>query len=61
MSDVAASLRYAFRAGVAQKRPELYRDALKFAKQVTDFFKQTTLIITQRSSAQEESKTSLVL
>ncbi len=39
VSDVAASLRYAFRAGVAQKRPELYRDALKFAKQVTDFFK----------------------
>ncbi len=39
VSDVAASLRYAFRAGVAQKRPELYRDALKFAKQVTEFFK----------------------
>ena len=39
VSDVAASLRYAFRAGVAQKRPELYKDALKFAKQVTEFFK----------------------
>ncbi|MDP7008305.1 MAG: hypothetical protein QGI78_01900 [Phycisphaerales bacterium] len=39
VSDVAASLRYAFRAGVAQKRPELYEDAITFAKQVTEFFK----------------------
>lgn len=39
VSDVASSLRYAFRVGVGQKRPELYRDALLFAKQVTQFFK----------------------
>ena len=39
VSDVAASLRYAFRAGVGHNRPELYRDALLFAKQVTEFFK----------------------
>ncbi len=39
VSDVAASLRYAFRMGIGQDRPEVYRDAVAFADQVTAHFK----------------------
>ncbi len=38
-SDVVASLRYGFRAGIGQRRPEIYKDAVRFASQVTDFFR----------------------
>jgi len=38
-SDVVASLRYAFRVGVGQRRPEVYREALKFANDVTNHFR----------------------
>lgn len=39
ISDVVASLRYGFRVGIGQRRPEVYREAVNFAKQVTDFFR----------------------
>lgn len=38
-SDVAAALRYGMRFGIGQNRPELYEQALTFARYVTDFFK----------------------
>ncbi len=38
-SDVAASLRYAFRVGIGQHRPEVFQRAMRFAGQVTEFFK----------------------
>ena len=39
ISDVLASLRYAFRVGVGQDRPEVYQEALSFARDVTEFFR----------------------
>ena len=39
ISDVTSALRYAFRVGIGQNRPELYKEALKFAQQVTKEFK----------------------
>ena len=39
LSDVTSALRYAFRVGIGQNRPELYKEALKFAHQVTNEFK----------------------
>jgi hypothetical protein len=39
ISDVLASLRYAFRIGVGQDRPEVYQEALGFAREVTEFFR----------------------
>lgn len=38
-SDVAASLRYGLRVGIGQNRPEVWEQAITFARQVTDFFK----------------------
>jgi len=38
-SDVFASLRYAFRIGLGQNRPEVLQDAMSFAKKVTAYFK----------------------
>lgn len=38
-SDVAASLRYGLRYGIGQNRPEVWEQAIHFARQVTDFFK----------------------
>ena len=38
-SEVAASLRYAFRIGIGQNRPEVFQAALAFSKQVTEYFK----------------------
>ena len=38
-SDVAASLRYGFRVGVGQNRPEVYKEAVKFARTVTDYYR----------------------
>ncbi len=38
-SDVAASLRYGFRVGVGQNRPEVYKEAVKFAREVTDYYR----------------------
>ncbi len=39
VSDVTAALRYAFRVGVGQDNPKLYKDAMQFANQVTKEFK----------------------
>lgn len=39
ISDVMASLRYAFRVGIAQNRPEVFEEALVFANNVTNEFK----------------------
>jgi hypothetical protein len=39
VSDVYSALRYAFRVGIGQNRPELYKEALAFAKNVTNEFK----------------------
>ncbi len=39
ISDVTASLRYAFRVGIGQNNPELFREAVQFANQVTKEFK----------------------
>ena len=39
ISDVTSALRYAFRVGIGQNRPELFKEALKFASQVTTEFK----------------------
>ena len=38
-NDIAASLRYGFRVGIGQDRKEVWEDALKFASDVTTFFK----------------------
>jgi len=38
-SDIAASLRYGFKVGILSGRPEVLRDALKFVKEVTDWYK----------------------
>jgi len=38
-SDVSASLRYAFRIGLGQNRPEILQKAMTFAKKVTEYFK----------------------
>ncbi len=38
-SDVSAALRYGYRVGVGQSRPEVYKEALRFAKEVTEFYK----------------------
>ncbi len=38
-SDVSASLRYAFRVGLGQNRPEILQKAMVFAKKVTAYFK----------------------
>ena len=39
-SDVAAALRYAFRIGIGQDRPEVVKRALAFANRVTRYFKE---------------------
>jgi len=39
ISDVTSALRYAFRVGIGQNKPELFKEALKFASQVTTEFK----------------------
>jgi hypothetical protein len=39
VSDVASSLRYGFRMGIGQDRPDVYREALQYADQVTQSFK----------------------
>ena len=39
ISDVSSALRYAYRVGIGQNRPEVFKEALIFAKQVTDEFK----------------------
>ncbi len=39
ISDVTSALRYAFRVGIGQNDPELFREAVQFAKQVTEEFK----------------------
>jgi len=39
LSDVAASLRYGYLVGICRDRPEVLRDAINFANEVTDFFK----------------------
>jgi hypothetical protein len=39
ISDVMASLRYAYRVGIAQNRPEVFEEALIFANNVTNEFK----------------------
>ncbi len=39
ISDVTSALRYAFRVGIGQNKPELFKEALGFAKQVTNHFK----------------------
>jgi len=39
ISDVTSALRYAFRVGIGQNRPELYKEAIKFAQLVTNEFK----------------------
>jgi hypothetical protein len=38
-SDVAASMRYAFRVGLGQNRPDVLQKALSFAQLVTEYFK----------------------
>ena len=40
VSDVVASLRYGFRVGIGQRRPDVYREAVNFANQVTGFFRE---------------------
>ena len=39
ISDVSSALRYAYRVGIGQNRPEVFQEALKFANQVTNEFK----------------------
>ena len=39
ISDVLASLRYAFRVGIGQDRQEVYDEAMAFASEVTDYFR----------------------
>ena len=39
LSDAMAGLRYAFRVGVGQDRPEVYAEAIAFSKSVTDYFR----------------------
>ncbi len=39
-SDVAAALRYAFRIGIGQDRPEVVKKALTFAQRVTRYFQE---------------------
>jgi hypothetical protein len=39
ISDVSSALRYAYRVGIGQNRPEVFHEALKFANQVTNEFK----------------------
>jgi hypothetical protein len=39
ISDVSSALRYAYRVGIGQNRPDVFKEALLFAKQVTDEFK----------------------
>ncbi|MDP6584878.1 MAG: hypothetical protein QF535_09490, partial [Anaerolineales bacterium] len=39
ISDVTSALRYAFRVGIGQNKPELFSEAVKFANQVTTEFK----------------------
>ncbi|MCH2134349.1 MAG: hypothetical protein MK116_11415 [Phycisphaerales bacterium] len=38
-SDVVGALRYGFRVGVGENRPEVYKEATEFAKWVTNFFR----------------------
>ncbi|MEE2906475.1 MAG: hypothetical protein VX527_01445 [Planctomycetota bacterium] len=38
-SDVIGSLRYGYRIGVGENRPEVYKEAVEFAKWVTEFFR----------------------
>ncbi|MCZ6611524.1 MAG: hypothetical protein O6941_02720 [Planctomycetota bacterium] len=39
-SEVAASLRYGFRVGIGQGRPEVFQQAVKFANDVTVYFRE---------------------
>lgn len=43
-SDVAASLRYGFRVGVGQNRPDVYKEAVRYAGEVTDYYRNHKLI-----------------
>ena len=38
-SDVSSALRYGFRVGIGQGRPDVYKEAIKFADEVTDYYK----------------------
>ena len=38
-NDVIASLRYGLRVGVGQRRPDVYKEAIKFANEVTEYFR----------------------
>ena len=52
-SDVAASLRYAFRIGIGQDRPEVFQKALEFSQKVTRYFKENeyNAFVTKMGSA----------
>ncbi|MCH2136970.1 MAG: hypothetical protein MK101_10390 [Phycisphaerales bacterium] len=39
LSDVLGALRYAFRIGIGQDRPEVFEEALSFANEVTEYFR----------------------
>jgi hypothetical protein len=36
---VSAALRYGFRVGIGQGRPDVYKEAIKFADEVTNYYK----------------------
>jgi len=38
-TDVVSSLRYAFRVGIGQRRPDVYKEAIGFANEVTNYFR----------------------
>ena len=38
-TDVVSSLRYAYRVGIGQRRPDVYKGAIKFADEVTNYFR----------------------
>jgi hypothetical protein len=38
-TDVVSSLRYAYRVGIGQRRPDVYKGAIKFANEVTNYFR----------------------
>ncbi|MDP7029994.1 MAG: hypothetical protein QF733_07225 [Phycisphaerales bacterium] len=38
-TDVVSSLRYAFRVGIGQRRPDVYKEAIGFANDVTNYFR----------------------
>ena len=40
ISDVTSALRYAFRVGIGQNKPDVYREAVNFANNVTKEFRE---------------------